>query len=115
MYEYYGNVVKVVDGDTYDIKIDLGFNITIKQRFRLLGVDCQETKLIRGTTEEQKGAGLSAKEFVKTLFADNSYVKIVSHKTDKYGRYLAEVYKQDSNNEWSIHVNHLLIENGFNK
>ena len=61
MYEYaVKNVVKVVDGDTVDIEIDLGFSLTKKERVRLAGIDAPET---RTKDLEEKASGIEAKEF----------------------------------------------------
>lgn len=91
MYQYKASVVNVVDGDTIDLDIDLGFRITIRQRCRLRGVNCPEK---RGAT---KSAGDLATEFTKEWLTDaGAYgqVEIRSSKPyadDKYGRFLVEV------------------------
>lgn len=61
MFEYVGKVVKIVDGDTIDVNVDLGFSIKTKQRFRLFGIDAWE---IRG---KERKLGLKAKEWVKEI------------------------------------------------
>ena len=63
MYEYrVKKVIAIVDGDTIDVDIDLGFGITISHRVRLKGIDAAET---RTTDAEEKSKGLAAKEWVK--------------------------------------------------
>jgi len=92
MYSYTGKVVKVVDGDTFDILIDLGFGISVKHRFRLYGVDTPET-YGKNACEE----GKVVKKYVKELLKKNStvYIETYKDKKGKYGRYLADVYYID--------------------
>ena len=82
-YQYRATILRVVDGDTLDVSIDLGFNIFHKLRIRLKGVDCPELR-----TEE----GKAAKAFVET-WLEGLPVTIVTYKDEqeKYGRYLAKV------------------------
>lgn len=86
MYEYNCKIVNVVDGDTVDVDIDLGFNTwRINERVRLYGVDTPEC---RSRDAEEKAAGLLAKKFVgETLHVGETY-KITTKEKDKYGRYL---------------------------
>lgn len=87
MYEYKGKLMHVVDGDTVDILVDLGFNLLHKIRVRLDGVNTPEsrTKDIR-----EKEEGLKAKEFTKN-FLEGNPISISTMKTGKYGRYLARL------------------------
>jgi len=89
MYEYRATVVKIVDADTFDVKIDLGFRMTTEQRLRLLGVDAWE---VRG---DERTEGLAAKAFVVDAMPVGSTVIIRTEKTGKYGRYLAHVELPD--------------------
>ena len=70
MYEYKARLLRVVDGDTVDGMIDLGFNVWIKQRIRLYGVDTWECRT-RDKAEKKKG--LAAKEFTKEMLGDYYY------------------------------------------
>jgi micrococcal nuclease len=116
MYEYYGNMGKIVDGDTFDIEIDLGFKISNYIRFRMLGIDVYEVRLGKDTTEADKEKGLSAKAYLIDLFKEDTRVKVVSSKTGKYGRYLCELYKyNDKTDEYDISIYELLMEKGYNK
>ena len=88
MYQYKAQVKAVIDADTIDVLIDLGFGVHTMQRLRLYGIDAPEMK-----TE----AGKIAKEYVKSVLlgADASmfvYVRTLKDKKDKYGRKLAVVY-----------------------
>jgi len=90
MYTYLARLVKVVDGDTIDIDISLGFRITIMQRCRLRGINTPET---RGASRE---AGLKASEFTKAWLAGVEQLTIHSFKPygdDKFGRFLVQVFK----------------------
>ena len=104
---YSCKLVRVVDGDTADAMIDLGFNVWVKERIRFYGVDTWES---RTRDLEEKKKGLAAKEFVKKLLenSDEGKFSIISHGTGKYGRVLGELFVKG--NEQS--VNELLKENG---
>ena len=88
MYQYKAQVKSVIDADTIDVLVDLGFGVHTMQRLRLYGIDAPEMK-----TE----AGKIAKEYVKSVLlgADASmfvYVRTLKDKKDKYGRKLAVLY-----------------------
>ena len=85
MYEYSATLVKIVDGDTVDVLIDLGFNITKKERVRLLGIDTPES-----ATKDlaEKKLGLEAKEYITQWFVKNTPFRLQTTKDDKYGRIL---------------------------
>ena len=88
MYEYRARVTRVVDGDTVDLLIDLGFNIHIKQRVRLDGIDTPET---RTKDKREKIKGLAAKQFVTDKIGDK-FVIVKTEKKGKYGRCLAVIW-----------------------
>jgi micrococcal nuclease len=91
---YNAEVKKVVDGDTFDIIIDLGFDVLKKGRVRLYGVNTPES---RTSNVEEKKMGLAAKEFTdQWLTAANYKVKIetIIDKNEKYGRVLARVWNE---------------------
>lgn len=102
-YVYNGLVTKVVDGDTIDVDVDLGFTVTVSVRFRLLGINTMEMKDPDPVKREKAQA---AKQFVIEKIL-NKQISLKSHKTDKYGRWLAEVY---INNEL---VNKMLLNEGL--
>ena len=86
-------VVNVVDGDTFDVDIDLGYGVIYKDRLRLKGIDAYEPTLRNGTTPQEKIKGLKAKEYLNTLMlGQNVFVKSFKNKKGKYGRYIADVY-----------------------
>ncbi len=87
VWTYYATVARIVDADTFDLVIDLGFGVSIKERIRLAGVDAWET---RG---EERPEGLAAKAFVEEVMPVGSVVMIRTDKDrGKYGRYIAEVW-----------------------
>ena len=90
MYFYKSDVTRIVDGDTIDVLIDLGFSILTKARLRLYGINTPETRT-RNKAEKKKG--LAAKERLQELIAKNGgWVYMQSREKGKYGRYLAEIY-----------------------
>ena len=108
---YSGKLLSVIDGDTVDLSIDLGFNIHHKVRVRLYGVDTPES---RTKNELEKAAGLKSKEFVKSWFDANLNVVIqtIKDKNEKYGRILANVYADENKSKC---LNEELVSSGFAK
>ena len=104
---YSAKLVRVVDGDTADAMIDLGFNVWVKNRIRFMGVDAWES---RTRNKEEKVKGLAAKAYVKDILENSDEGKFLlkSHGVGKYGRVLGELFVKG--NEKS--VNELLKENG---
>ena len=95
MYEYNYKLVRVVDGDTVDIDIDLGFGTWLrKQRIRLMGIDTPES---RTRDDEEKKFGILAKEKLQQLLANSRVVKTFKDEKGKFGRVLGdfEVYYKD--------------------
>lgn len=86
MYTYKASVVRVVDGDTIYVDVDLGFYLRQMMKLRLKGIDTPE---IRGT---ERPEGLKAKQFVEETLAQCPAVVVKTDKIGKYGRYVAEVW-----------------------
>ena len=84
LYHYSAEVVRVVDGDTVDAFVDLGFDMHSKQRVRLYGINTPECRT-RDLVE--KAAGLKAKERLKCLLRENKNKCIVETRLDKKGKY----------------------------
>lgn len=103
MYEYKALITRVIDGDTVDAQVDVGFAITVNQRFRLYGINTPET---RTRDKSEKAAGIRAKEEVIRLI-ENKIVTIKTHGTGKFGRYLVEIFVGDMN------LNEYLVEEGY--
>ena len=111
-YNYRAKLVKVVDGDTIDAMIDVGFDIWIKKRIRYKGIDTWESRT-RDLDEKKKGLAAKArnKELLEKISNKSGYFRLKSYGTGKYGRVLADIYIQDSdyNHIW---VNKQLITEG---
>jgi len=99
-------LLRVIDGDTVDLRIDLGFRVWIEQRVRLLGVDCPEM------TGPTRAAGMAAKTATEMWFRTASaiVVQTVLDKRDGFGRVLARICKQHGDrgdlSQW-------LLDNGY--
>jgi micrococcal nuclease len=110
MFEYYvKKVSKVVDGDTIDVDIDLGFDISFTSRVRLAGIDTPES---RTSDKAEKALGLEAKAFLKNAIDSAKTVVIKTEKMDsseKYGRILGWVYLDGS----EISINEKMISEGY--
>mgnify|MGYP000999437729 CR=1 FL=1 len=105
LYNYKALVTKIIDGDTVDAEVDLGFHIKMEMRLRLLGVDTPE---LRSSNLEEKIKAAEAKAYV-TDFLLGKEVIIKTEKADSFGRFLAIVYFNGQN------FNDLLIANGIAK
>lgn len=108
MYEYRCKVIHVVDGDTVDVDIDLGFGVWLTdERVRLHGVDTPES---RTRDLEEKKYGLAAKEFVKG-FCDDDWMVLKTEKYDakgKFGRIMGKLYRTTNYSDKSL--NEYLVE-----
>ena len=105
------SVIKVVDGDTIDAAIDLGFDISLTKRIRLAGVDTPES---RTTDANEKKLGLESKEWLKKKLEgqDDVIVKTeLPDSTEKYGRILGWIYIGED----TIPINTHMIKEGYAK
>ena len=103
MYTYKAKIDRVVDGDTVDAHIDLGFDITIHKRLRLAGIDTPES---RTRDLEEKARGLASKDKLVELLGDGNFI-LESKEVGKYGRVLGTLLVGD------ININDTLVEEGF--
>ena len=98
MYEYKSKILRVVDGDTVDVDIDLGFGVWMhKERVRIMGIDTPES---RTRNKEEKKRGLISKAFLKDKIKLAKKLTIKTHKgseTGKFGRILGEVFADGVN------------------
>lgn len=101
-YTYRAYIEKVIDGDTLWVNIDLGFNTFTRQKLRLNGIDAPELN----TT-----AGARAKAFVQKALRGVETVTIVTSKSDKYDRYLADLFIPQGEDA-PVYLNNLLLQNG---
>jgi micrococcal nuclease len=110
MYEYrVKKVLKVVDGDTIDVDIDLGFSISYSQRVRLAGIDTPES---RTKDKAEKILGLEVKDRLKKAIDAATNIVIKTEKPDsseKYGRILGWVFLDDN----KVSINQTLIDEGY--
>lgn len=95
-------VIKVVDGDTIDLEIDLGFDVSITQRVRLYAINAPES---RTRNKEEKKKGLAAKARLQELCKEGD-LTLKSYGKGKYGRILGELYTNGSN------INNILLSEG---
>ena len=115
MYEYKIKLDRVIDGDTVDAYIDLGFDVSVKKRIRFKGINTPES---RTRDLEEKARGLAAKERVQELLEGCENIKLTSHGVGKYGRCLGELFIDvvDDREKLTMEsVNQLLIREGHAK
>lgn len=107
MYQYSADVIKVIDGDTVDLSVDLGFSLRINERFRLLGINAPES---RSSDALEKIEGLKAKHRLEEVLSGKKVmINTVMDKKEKYGRYLVEIFLPDINES----VNQMMIGDGL--
>ena len=112
MYTYKATLDRVIDGDTIDVNIDLGFDISVNKRVRFSGINTPES---RTRDLEEKKLGLAAKERVKSILNENESFVIESKEVGKYGRVLGEVFVKivdEVETEEEISLNELLKTEG---
>lgn len=104
IYYYRVNVFRVIDGDTVEADIDLGFGVWIRDRLRLAGIDAPEM------TGNDKELGRVAKCYLKALIAEQDavYAQTFKDKRGKYGRMLATLFGPDG-----LNLNDLLVSRGY--
>ena len=112
MYEYKVSITKVVDGDTVDVDIDLGFGMVYKkQRVRLMGIDTPESRT-RDLVE--KLFGKASKKHLKETLASAEMITLVSHDKGKFGRILGElfIYENVGHPQFEVHysINQKMID-----
>ena len=112
MYNYKISLLRVVDGDTIDAEIDLGFDIKVKKRIRFMGMNAPES---RTKDLEEKARGLAAKDRVKALLEGCKNIQLKSHGIGKFGRCLGEIFLDTVDGQEKLTVeslNELLIKEG---
>lgn len=118
MYEYSCKINKVLDGDTVDIDLDLGFNVVLSgQRVRMVGVDTPESRT--ANTEEKPRGLLSKKKLAEKLAIGACKIRTFKpdNNDDKFGRILGEFILEDGTNvnKWLIENNYAVPYQGENK
>ena len=100
---------RVLDGDTIDVTIDLGFDLFKKERVRVAGVDTPEK---RTRDLEEKKRGLAAKARLKEILEEASEIHLDSQGLGKYGRVLGQLHICSESSPTMVNVNELLIKEG---
>lgn len=102
MFEYSADLIRVVDGDTIDLEVDLGFSVCIRERFRLNRINAPE---VRGSEKE---LGLAAGEWLESVLVNPLKIKTIRDKKEKFGRYLVEIYDSQGQciNDLMVHAGH---------
>lgn len=105
LYLYSARVVSIIDGDTFDLGIDLGFGIEIRDRVRLFGVNCPEIS---------SSEGIQAVEYINSLVKVDQQITIrsIKNRREQYGRYLVIIYLESDPNKISKSLNRMLLESG---
>jgi endonuclease YncB( thermonuclease family) len=98
LFTYKAHIERVVDGDTMIVKIDLGFNLRVREYLRFRGVNAPEMAT---------AAGRKAKEFIQRAFAKTPHVILTSTRTDKYGRYVADIFYGPND---AVYLNQQLLD-----
>ncbi len=104
LYTYKAWVNRVLDGDTIETVVDLGFGITTVQTLRLRGIDAPEVR---------SSSGREAKEFVEGILPSGTQVFIKTTRSDKYDRYLVDIFVTDADSGEDKFLNGVLLEKGF--
>ena len=104
-YLYDAELIRVVDGDTIDAWIDLGFHITIRRRIRLWGIDAPETRTL-DLVEKVEGK-IAAARLTEIMDLNRGQFTVRSYGVCKYGRCLGEIYIQD------VNINKQLLAEGL--
>ena len=105
MFEYSASLIKIIDGDTIDAEIDLGFDVFVKKRVRLFGINAPET---RSKDLDEKKAGLASKRRLEAVLeaSDGKFI-LKSKGVGKFGRCLGEILVDN------VNINQLLIKEGL--
>jgi len=110
MYKYNGLVTRTVDGDTIDVLLDLGCNVHIAERCRLLGINTKETYGVKKDSDEYK-EGMIAKEWLQDKIEGKEVIiRTYKDKKGKYGRYLVEIFLEEDS---CMSVNEAMVEKGL--
>ena len=104
MYTYKATLDRVIDGDTIDVNIDLGFDISVNKRVRFAGINTPES---RTRDLEEKERGLAAKARVQSILDENDTFTLESKEIGKYGRVLGEIYVDTVDSSDSLSLIHI--------
>jgi len=104
MFEYSCTLLAIVDGDTLKLEVDLGFKVRVREVFRLARINAPELLSLEG---------MQARAFVAEILSTTTALKVSTSRTEKYGRWLAELYYQTkaTGAEWH-NLNTLMLTSG---
>jgi len=108
MYTYKAKLIRIIDGDTVDAEIDLGFGVFLKQRIRLYGINTPET---RTTDLEEKERGLAAKQRLTEILGKEFIVETILNKRGKFGRVLGILHVENEEGT-RMNINEQLVTEG---
>jgi|TARA_Y100000310_G_scaffold145881_1_gene145281 micrococcal nuclease len=106
MYQYKATLNRIIDGDTIDVNVDLGFDVKIKQRVRLYGINTPE---VRTKDLNEKKKGLEATEYLKKILPKEFVIETILNKRGKYGRVLGILWVKD------VNINEKMVNEGYAK
>ena len=109
---YLAQVVRWVDGDTVVLSVDLGFSITVTEKFRLARIDAPEVKKYSHVTQEEKERGIELKQMLEEKLPSGKDVIVSISKRGKYSRYIAEIWYVENDGE-RHNLNDWLLNNGL--
>ena len=104
MYQYKATLNRIIDGDTIDVNVDLGFDVKIKQRVRLYGIITPE---VRTKELKEKQKGIEATEYLKKILPKEFFIHTILNKRGKYGRILGVIWVKEEN------INERMVNEGY--
>ena len=111
MYTYKARLIRVIDGDTVDAEIDLGFGVYMKQRVRLYGINTPDS---RSKEQEERERGLASKQRLTEILTREFIVETILNKRGKFGRILGILYVEQEDGIRN-NINETLVKEGFAK
>jgi micrococcal nuclease len=109
MYTYECNTIRVIDGNTVDAVIDLGFNVTIRQRIKLYGINVED---IRSVDNDKKSKAIASKSRLTELLGTQFICETQLNKRGKAGRIMGNVFVNNPDGS-KVNINEQLIKEGF--
>ena len=108
MYTYKARLIRIIDGDTIDAEIDLGFGVFLRQRIRLYGINTPETRTL---DLEEKERGFAAKQRLTEILGKEFTVETILNKRGKFGRVLGILHVEDESGT-KTNINNQLVQEG---
>ncbi len=109
MYTYNARLIRVIDGDTVDLEIDLGFDLSVRQRLKLYGVGTPDSRSADSNTKQK---GLEAKQRLTELLPRQFKIITILNKRGKYGRVLGTIFITEKDTGKEVNVNELMVTEG---